>query len=62
MKNKALALGAAIVLSAGIAFSFINAGGPGCCEAPGAAATGSVATEACCDMPTEDCPIPCCKK
>lgn len=63
MKNKALALGAAILLSAGIAFAFVNSGAVNCCQAPGASANGAVATEACCNMPdmSEDCPVSCCK-
>ncbi len=62
MKNKALALGAAIMLSAGIAFSFVNTGDASCCQAPSASAAN--ATEACCDLPCpiDDCTIPCCKK
>lgn len=59
MKNKALALSAAILLSAGIAFSFANSSNADCCAA---AQAGTSATEACCDLPCpiDDCPIPCC--
>ncbi|MBK7935873.1 MAG: hypothetical protein IPJ82_01705 [Lewinellaceae bacterium] len=59
MKNKVLALSAAILLSAGIAFSFANSG-DACCAST---ASCTSATEACCDMPCpiEDCPIPCCE-
>lgn len=60
MKNKALALGAAILLSAGIAFSFANTGGEICCPSERCNIT-----EQTCDgvpCPIEDCPIECCKK
>lgn len=59
MKNKALALSAAILLSAGIAFSFANSSNADCCAT---AQAGTSATEACCDLPCpiDDCPIPCC--
>jgi hypothetical protein len=58
MKNKALALSAAILLSAGIAFSFANTNGQVCAQSQSCMTT----TEACCDLPCpiDDCPIPCC--
>lgn len=62
MKNKSLAIAAAILLSAGIAFSFSSGN---CCD-PAACCDqstqqtleASASNEACCDLP---CPIPCCK-
>ena len=63
MKNKSLALAAAILLSAGIAFAFTNAG-KNCCNQSMQAGKTAAATEACCDMPCpiEDCPLSCCGK
>jgi len=54
MKNKVMALSAAFLLSAGIAFSFVNSGA--------SSSSCTSASEACCDLPCpiEDCPIPCC--
>ncbi|MBC7774499.1 MAG: hypothetical protein H7246_03600 [Phycisphaerae bacterium] len=62
MRNKSLAIAAAILLSAGIAFAFSNSSGA-CCAQQMQSGNAST-TEACCDMPCpiEDCPIPCCKK
>ncbi|GAB4495186.1 MAG: hypothetical protein OHK0019_23510 [Saprospiraceae bacterium] len=60
MKNKALALGAAILLATGIAFSFASTGGQVCC--PPEKCNMEAQT---CDgipCPIEDCPIECCKK
>jgi hypothetical protein len=59
MKNKSLAIAAAILLSAGIAFSFVNAGSPCCDQAP-QTCEAAASTDACCDIPC--CDIPCCKK
>lgn len=52
MKNKILALGAAILLATGVVFSFVKPANPVCAQSNGA----------CCDMPcpAEGCPIPCC--
>ncbi len=63
MKNKALALGAAVLMSAGIAFSFANTSNEVCCVSE-QACTEAQTSEVCCDLPCpiEDCPIPCCKK
>ena len=59
MKNKVLALSAAVLLSAGIAFSFAN--GTTCCDQSKACTANASATEACCDLPCpiENCPLGC---
>lgn len=55
-----MAIAAAILLSAGIAFSFVSSNGQCCAPESCTKAEQS----ACCDKaacPIEDCPIPCCK-
>ncbi|MCB0526999.1 MAG: hypothetical protein KDC61_12815 [Saprospiraceae bacterium] len=57
MKNKVMALSAAVLLSAGIAFAFVKPNTTACA----ASSSCSAATEACCvPCPIEDCPLPCC--
>jgi hypothetical protein len=56
MKNKTMAVVAALLLSAGIAFSFSGASGSECCV-PAAECT--TADQSCCDMPC--CDLPCCE-
>lgn len=54
MKNKFLALSAAILLAGGIAFGFAQSNNGACCN---------VEASTCCDMPCpspDQCPIPCC--
>ncbi len=57
MKNKVLALSAAILLSAGIALSFAKTANAGCSQSSSCTS----ATETCCDMPCpiENCPMGC---
>ncbi|MFN0215615.1 MAG: hypothetical protein ACKVT2_15265 [Saprospiraceae bacterium] len=59
MKNKSLAIAAAILLTAGLAFSFAGTNISACC----APESCNVAEQTCCGMPcpAEGCPIPCCK-
>lgn len=63
MKNKSLAIAAALLLSAGIAFSFAK--GNNCCAQKAQPNTAAASTEACCDesasCPLEACPL-CCGK
>mgnify|MGYP000382006220 CR=1 FL=1 len=51
MKNKILALSAAILLAGGIAYGFSQSNGS-CC--------GIEASSKCCE-PTDECPVPCCE-
>ncbi len=57
MKNKVLALSAAVLLSAGIAFSFAKPANTTCAQS----ASCTSATETSCDMacPIENCPLGC---
>ncbi|MFN0037006.1 MAG: hypothetical protein ACKVUS_18280 [Saprospiraceae bacterium] len=58
MKNKSLALAAAILLSAGLALAFVNTNSQACC----APESCNMAEQTCCGLPcpAEGCPIPCC--
>ncbi|MDO8368543.1 MAG: hypothetical protein Q7T20_17215 [Saprospiraceae bacterium] len=55
MKNKSLGIIAAILLSAGLAFAFVNTNSQACCAPENC----NKAAQTCCDMP---CPIPCCEE
>ncbi len=55
MKNKMLALGAAVLLVTGLAFGFAKSSQDVCCK---------MEESTCCDMPCpapDQCPIPCCR-
>lgn len=59
MKNKVLALSAAVLLSAGIAFSFVKPAGAACKQP--AACTSSASAASCGDTacPIGNCPLGC---
>ncbi|MCC6279770.1 MAG: hypothetical protein IT262_04165 [Saprospiraceae bacterium] len=61
MKNKVLAVTAAVLLSAGIAFAFVSTGSSTCCAPQGSC---EVAEQTCCDMPCppDGCPPNCCEE
>ena len=55
MKNKMLALSAAVLLISGIAFGFSQSGSTACCNVEAATCNGAP-----CPAP-DGCPIPCCE-
>lgn len=59
-----MAVVAAVLLFAGIAFSFVGTGNGSCCAAPCASACDAAAEQTCCDMPCppDGCLIGCCEE